>query len=124
MAYIRRLADKYGLMERVRLDSEVRSRTWDEACHLWRLDTPQGEVTARYVISAIGAFVEPKPVDIPGVERFAGTTLHTASWDHDLDMRGKRGGIIGTGARPLQQSEEGRVGTECVNTSKCRGVKQ
>src|SRR3546814_19250128 len=89
-------------MERVRLDSEVRSRTWDEACHLWRLDTPQGEVTARYVISAIGAFVEPKPVDIPGVERFAGTTMHTASWDHDLDLRGKRVAMIGTGASAVQ----------------------
>src|SRR3546814_5800651 len=105
MAYIRRLADKYGLMERVRLDSEVRSRTWDEACHLWRLDTPQGEVTARYVISANGAFVEPKPVDIPGVERFAGTTMHTASWDHDLDLRGKRVAMIGTGASAVRSAE-------------------
>src|SRR3546814_6751447 len=67
--------------------SEVRSRTWDEACHLWRLDTPQGEVTARYVISAIGAFVEPKPVDIPGVERFAGTTMHTRSEEHTSELQ-------------------------------------
>jgi len=102
MAYIRRLADKYGIMARVRLDSEVRSRTWDEACHLWRLDTPQGEVTARYVISAIGAFVDPKPVDIPGIERFTGTTMHTASWDHDLDLRGRRVAMIGTGASAVQ----------------------
>src|SRR3546814_12956641 len=97
-------------MERVRLDSEVRSRTWDEACHLWRLDTPQGEVTARYVISAIGAFVEPKPVDIPGVERFAGTTMHTASWDQDLDLRGKRVAMIGQGAGAVHSIPENAQG--------------
>lgn len=102
MAYIRRLADKYGIMARVRLDSEVRSRTWDEGCHLWRLDTPQGEVTARYVISAIGAFVDQKPVDLPGVEHFAGETMHTSAWNHDIDLRGKRVALIGTGASAVQ----------------------
>src|SRR3546814_16250236 len=68
MAYIRRLADKSGLMERVRLDSEVRSRNWDEACHLWRLDSPQGEVTDRYVFSAIGTFGDPTPMNFSGVD--------------------------------------------------------
>ena len=102
MAYIRRLADKYEVMERVCLDSEVRSRTWDEGSHLWRLDTPRGEVTARYVISAIGAFVDRKPVDLAGVDRFAGETMHTSAWNHDIDLRGKRVALVGTGASAVQ----------------------
>lgn len=102
MGYIRRLADKYGIMTKVRLGHPVESRTWDEANHLWRLVTPHGEVTARYVVSAIGAFIDPKPVELPGIDDFAGEVMHTARWDHDLDLTGKRVAMIGTGASAVQ----------------------
>jgi cation diffusion facilitator CzcD-associated flavoprotein CzcO len=102
MGYIRRLADKYRISDQVRCGHEVLARTWDDEHHLWRLDTPHGEITARYVISAIGAFVDPKPVDIPGIETFAGTVMHTASWDHSVNLTGRRVALIGTGASAVQ----------------------
>lgn len=102
LAYIRRLADKYRIVERVRCGHEVLARRWDDEHHLWRLDTAHGEVTARYVISAIGAFVDPKPIDIPGVDTFQGKVMHTSSWDHDVDLTSKRVAIIGTGASAVQ----------------------
>ena len=102
MAYIRRLADDYEIRPRIRLRCEVLSRTWDDEHHLWRLDTPQGEVTSRYVVSAIGAFVDPRRVDIPGLDSFAGETMHTAAWDHEVDLRGRRVAVIGTGASAVQ----------------------
>ena len=40
--------------------------------------------------------------DIPGVETFAGHTMHTARWDHSVDLRGKRVGVVGTGASAIQ----------------------
>lgn len=101
-AYIDRLADRHGLRAHVRLGTPVTARTWDEADHLWRLDTPEGTVTARFVVSAIGAFVEPKPVDIPGLDDFTGTVLHSARWDHDVDLRGRRVAVVGTGASAVQ----------------------
>ena len=50
--------------------------------------TAEGEetVTARYVIGATGVFTQPKPVDIPGVESFTGTVIHSARWDDDDDL--------------------------------------
>ena len=71
-AYIDEYTDKYGIRPHIRFNSEVRSRTWDEANHLWRLDVDGEEVTARFVISAIGPFVDPKPAEIPGVDDFEG----------------------------------------------------
>src|SRR4051812_37885353 len=60
-AYVDHCADKYDVRRFVRLDSEVRSRTWDEQAQLWRLELPEGgSLTARFVVSAIGAFVNPK----------------------------------------------------------------
>lgn len=101
-AYIDHCADRYDIRRHVRLGQEVCERVWDDDEHLWRLRTPAGEVTARFVVTAIGAFVDPKPVDIPGVDDFGGTLLHSARWDHRVDLAGKRVGIVGTGASAVQ----------------------
>jgi cation diffusion facilitator CzcD-associated flavoprotein CzcO len=101
-AYIDDYADRFSIRPHVRLNSEVRSRTWDEEHHLWRLDVGGEEVTARFVISAIGPFVDPKPAEIPGVDDFEGKVIHSARWDHDYDLAGKRVGIVGTGASAVQ----------------------
>jgi cation diffusion facilitator CzcD-associated flavoprotein CzcO len=87
----------------VRLRSEVVSRTWDDDAHLWRLELPGREqLTARFVISAVGAFVNPKEPAIPGLEDFRGDVLHSAAWDHSIPLRGRRAAIVGTGASALQ----------------------
>jgi cation diffusion facilitator CzcD-associated flavoprotein CzcO len=113
-AYIDRLADGYDIRRHVRLDSEVTERVWDDAEHLWRLRVSNGnsngngsgngtrEVTARFVVSAIGAFVDPKPVDIPGLADFAGKVIYSARWDHGHDLAGARAAIVGTGASAVQ----------------------
>ena len=53
------------------------------------------------MVSAIGAFVDPKPCELPGLDDFAGKVIHSASWDHDDDLGGKRV-AIGTGATAVQ----------------------
>jgi cation diffusion facilitator CzcD-associated flavoprotein CzcO len=101
--YIDECADRWDVRRHIRLEAEVRSRTWDEESHLWRLELPDGEeVTARFVISAIGAFVNPKPAGFAGLEEFEGDVLHSAAWDHNVKLRGRRAAIVGTGASALQ----------------------
>jgi cation diffusion facilitator CzcD-associated flavoprotein CzcO len=100
--YIDDYAIKYGVLDHVRFDSEVIARTWDEDGQLWRLAVNGGEVTARFVVSAIGAFVDPKPVTIPGVEDFAGDVIHSARWDHDVELKDRRVAVVGTGASAVQ----------------------
>jgi cation diffusion facilitator CzcD-associated flavoprotein CzcO len=101
-AYIDHCADRYDVRRHVRLDCEVLARTWDDDARLWRLSTPDGEVTARYVISAIGAFVNPKPAAIAGLSEFGGDVLHSAAWDHSIALDGRRVAVIGTGASAVQ----------------------
>lgn len=102
-AYVDRVADRYGVRPHVRLNSEVTKRVWDEDGQLWRLTVAgAADVTARFVVSAIGPFVDPKPVDIPGADRFTGTLLHSARWNGDYDLTGKRVAVIGTGASAVQ----------------------
>ncbi len=106
-AYADACADKYRLREHLTFGIEVLARTWDETHHLWRLTTSDGaEVTARFVISAVGGFVEPKEPDIAGLAGFAGKVIRTQNWDHDYDLTGKRVAVIGTGATSVQMIPE------------------
>jgi cation diffusion facilitator CzcD-associated flavoprotein CzcO len=102
-SYIDHCADRYDVRRFVRLDSEVLSRTWDDQAHLWRLELPDGDsVTARFVVSAVGAFVNPKSPAIDGLEGFRGAVLRSAAWDPSVELHGKRVAVIGTGASALQ----------------------
>lgn len=101
--YAADLADRFGVRERVRFGTRVTSATFDADADVWELETSAGDtLRARHVIGATGVFTQPRTPDIEGVENFAGETVHTARWDQDLDLRGKRVAIIGTGASAVQ----------------------
>ncbi|TDP42477.1 flavin-containing monooxygenase [Nocardia ignorata] len=102
-AYAESCVDKYGLRPRIRFGTTVVAADFDADGDRWVLRTADGaELSARFVLSATGVLTRPKLPDIPGIETFAGTTVHTARWDHGLDLRGKRVAIIGTGASAVQ----------------------
>jgi cation diffusion facilitator CzcD-associated flavoprotein CzcO len=102
-AYAERCVDEFGLRSRLRLGTRVTAATWDEREHVWRLAIEGGEpVVARYVVGATGVLTKPKPPGIRGLEDFAGTAMHTARWDPDVDLRGRRVALIGTGASAVQ----------------------
>ncbi|MGH8494242.1 MAG: flavin-containing monooxygenase [Moraxellaceae bacterium] len=102
-AYAEYCVDKYFLRSRIRLNTCITRADFDEASSLWCLQTETGEVlTARYVVGATGVLTQPKNPDIPGIESFKGQRMHTARWDHDIDLRDKRVAMIGTGASALQ----------------------
>ena len=60
------------------------------------------EYVAQFLISGAGALHIPSLPDIPGLEDFRGPAFHTAQWDHDVDLTGKRVAVIGTGASAIQ----------------------
>ena len=102
-AYAEHCVDKYGLRRNIRFGTKVLAADFDDERRLWRIQLdPGGEITARFLINASGALTTPNLPDIDGVDSFAGTTVHTARWDHDLDLRGKRVAIVGTGASAVQ----------------------
>src|SRR3954454_11584196 len=101
-AYAEHCVDHYGLRDRITFNTRVTETTWDEARDCWSVSANGSSVAARHVIGATGVFSKPTPPDIPGLEDFAGTTMHTARWDHSVDLRGKRVALIGTGASAVQ----------------------
>ena len=101
-AYLRRVAAERGLLQKVRLNTEVERCTWDAERQRWEIETSTGRVSARVLVSAAGPLSEPSIPRIRGIERFRGTVFHSAQWDHAHDLSGERVAVIGTGASAIQ----------------------
>jgi cation diffusion facilitator CzcD-associated flavoprotein CzcO len=102
-AYIEQVFDRYGLAARTRFGTEVRSYTYDDTTDRWELETAAGEtLRPRVVIAGIGALHNPKIPDFENLAAYRGRVVHSARWDPDLDLTGKRVAVVGTGASAVQ----------------------
>ncbi|MGL5442603.1 MAG: flavin-containing monooxygenase, partial [[Mycobacterium] stephanolepidis] len=102
-AYAENCVNEFDLRNRIRLNTRVIAARFDDDEHVWTITTAGGEsIVVRYLIDATGFLSQPKQPDIPNVHTFGGQILHTARWDHTVNISGKRVGIIGTGASAVQ----------------------
>jgi cation diffusion facilitator CzcD-associated flavoprotein CzcO len=93
---------RFGDSSHTRYPHVARAAVWDAAAGRWRLSTSAGPITARVLVAAAGPLSQPSIPPLPGIERFAGVTFHSARWNHDYDLGGKRVAVIGTGASAIQ----------------------
>ncbi|MFG2799507.1 NAD(P)/FAD-dependent oxidoreductase [Streptomyces pseudovenezuelae] len=101
-AYLEHVTDVFRLRPHIRLNSEVKRMTWDSEKLRWDIETASGRLSADLVVSATGPLSDPKIPEIPGLDSFPGKVFHSARWDHDYDLRGKRVAMVGTGASAIQ----------------------
>ncbi len=103
LEYLRQTAAKHGVTERIRLGTEVTSAAFEPATARWRLTTGDGEQhEAESLVIACGQLSRPSLPAIAGRDEFAGHSFHSAEWDHDYDLAGKRVAVVGTGASAVQ----------------------
>jgi len=104
LAYANHVADRFDLRRDITFDTRVTTAAFDDAGHIWRVATDGGEnVSARYVILAVGCLSSVNKPKFEGVESFAGPTYHTGEWPHEgVDFTGLRVGVIGTGSSAVQ----------------------
>ena len=100
--YLRKVARDSGVLGRFRFNVDFEDAQWDDEAALWRITTSAGECTANVLVSAAGALADPKMPDIDGIDSFGGEVFHSARWNHDSDLTGKRVAVIGTGASSIQ----------------------
>src|SRR5262245_16726011 len=101
--YLQECFRVYGLARHLHLECEVKNARYEEPRGIWRLHTTAGaSLQARTLITATGQLNRPAYPDIAGLREFDGKIFHSARWDHDYDLRGKRVAIVGTGASAIQ----------------------
>ncbi len=105
-AYFQDASRTLGLRGHIRFGTPVRAAQFDERAGEWLVTVDAGghSETGRFsaLISATGQLNQPNIPDIPGAADFGGTSFHSARWDHAAGLRGKRVGVIGSGASAYQ----------------------
>ena len=98
--YLRKVTDDFGVRPHIRFGHAVETADWVDG--KWRIATSQGEFTADVLLSGMGPLAEPSYPKLPGIEDFEGEVFHSARWNHDLNLSGRKVAVIGTGASAIQ----------------------
>ena len=104
LRYINHVADRFDLRRDIRFGTRVVSAVFDDETNLWTVETDRGDVvSATFCIMATGSLSTPYQPDFPGFEDYRGDAYHSGTWPHEgVDFKGRRVGIIGTGATGIQ----------------------
>jgi 4-hydroxyacetophenone monooxygenase len=107
LEYFRDVTDLLSLRQHIQFGVEAKEAAYNADTKRWKLSvqTSTGQVKsieANVVILAVGQLNRPKLPDIPGRDSFRGTSFHSSNWNHDVDLRGRKVGVIGTGASAFQ----------------------
>ena len=101
--YAVHVAEKYNVRRFMRFNTTVEGARWDEDAQVWRVALAGGEtLSTQFLIAATGFLCQPKMPDIAGIETFGGRIIHTAAWDDDFSLTGRRAAVIGTGSTGVQ----------------------
>jgi len=101
--YLKDVAGRFGIEQLIRTRVTVTGCSWDETACAWTVRTADGEeLAADALVLATGQLHQPLTPLIDGAESFAGHSFHSAEWDHDYDLAGKRVAVVGTGASAVQ----------------------
>ena len=103
LAYLHALVAEHGLRPHLRLGAGVADAEFDEDQARWTLTLGDGEtLQATAVVCAVGQLGKPVLPDIGGRDDFAGPSWHSARWNHEVDLAGRRVAVVGTGASAIQ----------------------
>jgi cation diffusion facilitator CzcD-associated flavoprotein CzcO len=103
LAYSVECAVRSGVLQHCRFNAEVVAARFDDARELWRIELAGGDVVeAQFLVTGVGQLHRPSTPSIPGREGFRGAQFHSARWDHDVDLAGRRIAVIGNAASAVQ----------------------
>lgn len=103
LEYLEDVVERFQVGPHLRLGTEVTAAAFDEGTGRWSLTTDSGETHEfDFLVTACGQLTNPAIPSVPGIEDFEGPAFHSAEWDHELDLTGRRVAVIGTGASAIQ----------------------
>jgi cation diffusion facilitator CzcD-associated flavoprotein CzcO len=99
--YFEQVARRYGVDSRIRYGAAVTHCRFEDG--RWKIRLADGSTDeGDFVIAATGVLHHPALPDLEGLDSFEGAAFHSARWDHDVALAGKRVGVVGTGSSAIQ----------------------
>ncbi|MGK2879337.1 MAG: flavin-containing monooxygenase [Mycobacterium sp.] len=103
LSYLEHVADRWNLRPDIQLNTGVVAAHFHESDNLWHIKTDTGELhIAKYLVTAVGLLSATNVPDLKGIDTFRGVHVHTGQWPVDLELAGKRVGVIGNGSTGVQ----------------------
>ena len=102
LSYLEEVSENFDVKPLIQFDTTLENAQWDNQRNLWVIDTNQGQYLSKTVVFATGPITEPQMPKLDGIDSFTGEMFHSAKWNHDYDLTGKRIAVVGTGASAIQ----------------------
>jgi len=106
LSYLDRVTDKYNLRSRIRFGTWVEGAEWDEARKVWTVKAVRNGQPETHecnvLIMAVGPNNNANYPDVKNLDKFKGPVIHSAEWDHSVDLTGKKCVLVGTGCSGVQ----------------------
>jgi cation diffusion facilitator CzcD-associated flavoprotein CzcO len=106
--YLCKVCNEEGMRDIIKTSHRILSARWDETKGIWRLAVQnlktgeEFEDHANFLLDASGILNNWAWPDIPNLQDFQGTLVHTANWPKDFDHKGKTVAVIGNGSSGVQ----------------------
>ncbi|MEQ1345335.1 flavin-containing monooxygenase [Acinetobacter seifertii] len=102
LSYLEDVSREFDIESLIEFNTELLKAEWDSLENVWKLETSSGLYIAKTVLFATGPITEAQIPRLEGLDTFTGEMFHSAKWNHDYDLTGKRIAVIGTGASAIQ----------------------
>ncbi len=107
LAYLKRCAERFGIVDHIRFSTNATAASFDPSTATWSISCEDAgggteRVEGRFLVCAVGQLNQPFIPAIEGLQDFAGPAFHTARWNHDVPLAGRKVAIVGTGASAMQ----------------------
>ena len=103
LQYFQHVAERHGVVDRTRFNTEVTALRWHEPSSRWQVGLGDGgSIEADIVIGAVGMFTGAATPQLPGLDRFRGRWWHSARWPRDQRLDGGSVAVVGSGATAVQ----------------------
>jgi len=100
--YLRQVATTHDLARHFVFGATVTGARWHSDERTWTVSTTTGDWRAPILVLASGPLSDPVIPTLPGLAQFRGHVFHSARWDHDHPLDGRRVAVVGTGASAIQ----------------------
>ena len=98
LEYLENVTDKFKIRPHIKFNSEVKESKYNQKDKYWETYLFNGEVfRSRSLVSGLGQLNKPKYPEINGLKDFNGHSFHSAQWDHNYNLEGKKVAVIGNG---------------------------